>query len=648
MAVVETIKIEGDASGATAAIDALKKKVAELEQELADSGEEVENLGKQGKKTSSVISKTFKGLGKVITAPFTAAKKAASGLGSLLKGGLGFGLITAAIDKASDAFSTNQGVVDSLNKVLGTVSIIFNKIAVAIGDVLGEQAAMNGGFDATKKVLGGLISGVLNIFVGIIQGLQLAVLEVQLAWEQSFFGDGDITRIEELNKGIAQTKKELNETGEALLESGKMVINNIAEAAQEVSATVVAVAKRVQDEVKNLDITAAVNQATRLVELQKQAELADVRRQEIQLKFQNTQEQLRQLRDDEMNSIEARQDANNKLLASFELQAEKEREQLNIKVAAAAAEYQISKTNENIIKLKQAQLELTDLDERLQGQRSEALSNQNALLREQLDLVKSRATSALEVFQLEKEAGLILIENELERARKQIAIDEEVYFAKVGLLENEAVLYAEGTQARIDAENEIAMLDAEHNAKRLEYGKKEKDAALEIQSAKLQMVADGFSAISQLSAAFADDDEKSKKKQFEFQKKLSIASAVVAGIQAVQNAYKTAQGSPYTLLNPAYPFIQAGLAGAFASAQVAAISRTQYGGGASSVGSGGSSPSVPSTPPSFNVVGQGGINQLAESIGQQNKNPVRAYVVGGDVTTSQELERKRIKTATFG
>ena len=648
MAVVETIKIEGDASGATAAIDALKKKVAELEQELADSGEEVENLGKQGKKTSSVISKTFKGLGKVITAPFTAAKKAASGLGSLLKGGLGFGLITAAIDKASDAFSTNQGVVDSLNKVLGTVSIIFNKIAVAIGDVLGEQAAMNGGFDATKKVLGGLISGVLNIFVGIIQGLQLAVLEVQLAWEQSFFGDGDITRIEELNKGIAQTKKELNETGEALLESGKMVINNIAEAAQEVSATVVAVAKRVQDEVKNLDITAAVNQATRLVELQKQAELADVRRQEIQLKFQNTQEQLRQLRDDEMNSIEARQDANNKLLASFELQAEKEREQLNIKVAAAAAEYQISKTNENIIKLKQAQLELTDLDERLQGQRSEALSNQNALLREQLDLVKSRATSALEVFQLEKEAGLILIENELERARKQIAIDEEVYFAKVGLLENEAVLYAEGTQARIDAENEIAMLDAEHNAKRLEYGKKEKDAALEIQSAKLQMVADGFSAISQLSAAFADDDEKSKKKQFEFQKKLSIASAVVAGIQAVQNAYKTAQGSPYTLLNPAYPFIQAGLAGAFASAQVAAISRTQYGGGASSVGSGGSSPSAPSTPPSFNVVGQGGINQLAESIGQQNKNPVRAYVVGGDVTTSQELERKRIKTATFG
>ena len=648
MAVIENIKIEGDSSGVTAAIDQLNKRVEELEKSLANSGDEVENLGKQGKKTSSVFAKAFKGLGKVITAPFTAAKKAASGLGSLLKGGLGFGLITAAIDKASEAFNTNQGVVDSLNKVLGTVSIIFNKIATAIGDVLGEQEKMNGGFDATKKVLGGLISGVLNVFVGIIQGIKLAVLSVQLAWEESFFGDGDATRIKELNEGIAETKKELVETGEALLESGKMVVNNLAEAAKEVSDTVVAVAKRVQTEVKNLDVQAAVNQASRLVELQKQAELADVRRQEIQLKFQNTQEQLRQLRDDEMKSIEERQEANNKLLASFELQAEKEREQLNIKVAAAQAEYAITKTNENLIKLKQAQLELTDLDERLQGQRSEALSNQNSLMREQLDLVKSQRDAALDIYRVKEEAGLILIENEYKRAQKQMEIDQAVYESKVALLEAEAGLYAIGTQARIDAENEIAALEAEHNAKVLEYAKTERDARFESEQAKLQMVANGFSAISQLSDAFAKDDEKSKKKQFELQKKLSLASAIVAGIEAVQNAYKTAQGSPYTLVNPAYPFIQAGLSAAFAAAQVASIATTQYESPSASISAGGGAPTAPSLSPSFNVVGQGGINQLAESINNQNNQPMRAYVVGSDVTSSQELERKRIKTATFG
>jgi hypothetical protein len=59
-------------------------------------------------------------------------------------------------------------------------------------------------------------------------------------------------------------------------------------------------------------------------------------------------------------------------------------------------------------------------------------------------------------------------------------------------------------------------------------------------------------------------------------------------------------------------------------------------------------PTAASVQPQFNIVGQGGINQLAESIGGQFKQPIRAYVVGQDVTTSQQLQRQRIRTATFG
>ena len=64
-----------------------------------------------------------------------------------------------------------------------------------------------------------------------------------------------------------------------------------------------------------------------------------------------------------------------------------------------------------------------------------------------------------------------------------------------------------------------------------------------------------------------------------------------------------------------------------------------------------SSPTAPtaaSQAPQFNIVGQGGINQLAQSIGGQFNQPVRAYVVGQDVTTSQQLQRQRVRTATFG
>ena len=59
-------------------------------------------------------------------------------------------------------------------------------------------------------------------------------------------------------------------------------------------------------------------------------------------------------------------------------------------------------------------------------------------------------------------------------------------------------------------------------------------------------------------------------------------------------------------------------------------------------------PTAASAQPQFNVVGQSGINQLAQSIGGQFDRPVRAYVVGGEVTTAQQLERQRVRTATFG
>ena len=54
-----------------------------------------------------------------------------------------------------------------------------------------------------------------------------------------------------------------------------------------------------------------------------------------------------------------------------------------------------------------------------------------------------------------------------------------------------------------------------------------------------------------------------------------------------------------------------------------------------------------SKPPSFNVVGQSETNQLAGAIGGQSKVPQRAYVVSGDVSTSQELDRNIIKSASI-
>jgi hypothetical protein len=506
-----------------------------------------------------------------------------------------------------------------------TLSIIFNQITEAIFGAVEEQSKLNGGFDATKKVLGGLISGVLNVFVGIIQGIKLAVQEVQLAWEQSFFGDKDATRIKELNKEIAVTREELKKTGENLLESGKMVVNNLAEAASEVANTVVAVATKVAKTVQELDVTKAINQAERLVELQKAAALAEVQRQKIQLEFQNTQEQLRQLRDDEQNSIAERQKANADLLASLQQQAELEREQIKIKVAAIAAEYEINKTNENLVALKQAQLELTDLDERLQGQKSEALANQNSLLKEQLEIDKGIAATDQEIFEIQQNAQIELLDNEVAVAEKQIEIAENVFQKKKALLEAEIATFKEGTAQRAEAENALKVLEAENAAGRLQLEKN-------LQEAKLATIKGALQGVAQLVG-----------ENTVLGKAIALAQVTIDTYTGATKAL--AQGGIFGYI---------GAAGIIASgiANARQITATQVPTEASGATGGGSTItntlSQPAQPAQFNIVGQSGINQLAQTIGSQFNQPVRAYVVGQDVTTAQQLERQRVKTATFG
>lgn len=73
-----------------------------------------------------------------------------------------------------------------------------------------------------------------------------------------------------------------------------------------------------------------------------------------------------------------------------------------------------------------------------------------------------------------------------------------------------------------------------------------------------------------------------------------------------------------------------------------------------SSGGGGASPSASSSSggasstPQFNLVGQSSTNQLSQTISNQQKQPIKTYVVAGDVTTQQGLDRNAVQTSTFG
>lgn len=70
------------------------------------------------------------------------------------------------------------------------------------------------------------------------------------------------------------------------------------------------------------------------------------------------------------------------------------------------------------------------------------------------------------------------------------------------------------------------------------------------------------------------------------------------------------------------------------------------GGGGSPVGGGGGGGSS-APPPQFNIVGQNPNNQLAQSVAQRQGQPVEAFVVSGNMTSAQSLDRNRIETSTL-
>ena len=145
-------------------------------------------------------------------------------------------------------------------------------------------------------------------------------------------------------------------------------------------------------------------------------------------------------------------------------------------------------------------------------------------------------------------------------------------------------------------------------------------------------------------ALFAGKSEKAAKRAFQVQKAVSIAQATIDTYKSANAIFASTAANPITILNPSAPFIAAGIAVAAGLANVATIGSQKFQGGGGDGGGGQeSAPDLSGGAPSFNVVGDSGINQLA-SLQQQ---PVQAFVVSGEVTTSQALDRNRVENATL-
>jgi hypothetical protein len=127
---------------------------------------------------------------------------------------------------------------------------------------------------------------------------------------------------------------------------------------------------------------------------------------------------------------------------------------------------------------------------------------------------------------------------------------------------------------------------------------------------------------------------------------LAIASATISTFTSAQKAYEATVGIP--IVGPALAPINAGLALAAGFKNIQAITKVKTPGGG-----GGSSPSGSfggaAQAPNFNVVGNSGVNQLAQTMsGQSEQAPIQAFVVAQNVTSAQSLNRNIVNNASLG
>ena len=123
----------------------------------------------------------------------------------------------------------------------------------------------------------------------------------------------------------------------------------------------------------------------------------------------------------------------------------------------------------------------------------------------------------------------------------------------------------------------------------------------------------------------------------------AIQANTVANAKAVA-AFPLTLGQPWVTINTVSTALGIA-AGALAAKK--AISQIGGGGSVGNVGSPSGGASGGAQAPSFNVVGTSGVNQLAQTLNQEQQ-PIQAFVVGSDVTSQQEFERNLVDTSSIG
>jgi len=621
MAINKEIKINVDAKGAKRSIKGVKDGLDDTGKASGKVNDKLDTL------TGGAISKFRK-----MTGTLKTVATGFKGIGFAIAAS-GIGLLVITIGAVIAAFKSSEEGQNKFAKLMGVIGSVTGNVMDLVTD-FGD--AVIWAFEEPQKAiekLGDLIAeNVINRFVGLLELVPALGSAIDEALSGNFSAGAKIAA-DALGKVALGVENVTDKTGAYISE--------------------------IEREAKTAAGIADMRAKADKIERKLLTEKAEAERRIAELREISARKDLYNIEERKAALVEA-----GKINTSI---TEKEIGAAKLRRDAIVAENKLSKSNKDDLKAEeQAKADLINLEtQSLKLQKSisaelssvnkQALAEADALTKaaqEKLDAdLKIAEEKASEEAKTERERLEKIEEIRAEYRRKSQDLEDETELEKIERTQERELLELDrldaSEQQKADIKLYYSRLISDENT-RLKLSEEQKLQAIEDESSKkkMQLQKSVQGATVDIASQTIGLVGQIAKEGSDLAKGLAVAQATVKGYEGAQNAFTTAAASPITSVFPAYPFVQAGLAGAFSAVQIGKILSTKMDGkgAAPRLSNGGGSRS---SAPSFNVVKGTGDNQISESIQAQNKKPVQAFVVSKSVTSQQELDRNIIDDASI-
>ena len=285
----------------------------------------LDNLGKINQKLDDISNDT-KDVGE-------SSKKAAQGTKTLATGfsavgvamkAANFTLISKLVTKLWEGLQKNQQIADTVSTAFNVIGVIVGKVSDVITTAVNRAGALSGNFDALGTIVENLIKLALNPLKFVFFSVAGVIKEVQLSWEKSWLGKGDVNRIKELTNDLNYYKQEIRKAGEETIKAGEAIVVNFKEGVGEIVTLSKVVATEFDNTFKDLTVKSVVDQAEAVTKATTNIGLLQAKLNEVRIEFEVQAEQQRAIRDDISQSIDDRIQANAELLEISQNQADAE------------------------------------------------------------------------------------------------------------------------------------------------------------------------------------------------------------------------------------------------------------------------------------------------------------------------------------